>query len=319
MSLERSRFKASSLLIGALGFTALLFVGEWVARHRLGLGKPPLYVADSLTEYHLKPNQNLRRFGNRIEVNAYSMRSRPLGAARPPDGPRVLVFGDSVVWGGSILDQNLIATEVLRHSVPAEVGNVAAPSWGPGNWLGWSRRFGFLQATDVVLVISSHDAADNPSREPFRGDGNHPLQPPVSALAEGLERYALPRLGIRLSTPSGSKLDPPSAEPTSPADPRVQRSLADLRAFLQLARASGAHVVVVQFANRQEAISGELQPGSRWINQLLRQEGIPSVQAGPIFRGCGPIASLYTDGIHPYTAAGQACLAKAIQQALALP
>lgn len=315
----RSRLQVRSLFFGVLGLAAVLLAGEWFARDRLGLGAPPLFVADSLTEYRLKPSQNLRRFGNRIEVNGYSMRSRPLGAVRPPDGRRVLVFGDSVVWGGSVLDQNLIATEVLRHSVPADVGNVAAPSWGPGNWLGWARRFGFLQATDVVLVISSHDAADNPSPVPFRGDVNHPLQPPISALAEGLERYALPRLGIRLSTPSSSELAPPSAQPTSPADPRVQRSLADLRAFLQLARASGARVVAVQFADRQEATSGELQPGNRWIHQLLSQEGIPGVQAGPIFRGCGPIASLYSDSIHPYNEAGQACLAKAIQQALDLP
>jgi hypothetical protein len=85
---------------------------------------------------------------------------------------------------------------------------------------------------------------------------------------------------------------------------------------LQLARASGARVVAVQFADRQEASTGALQPGNRWIAQALQQEGVPSVQAGPIFRDCGPIDSLYSDGIHPYTAAGQACLAKAIRLAL---
>lgn len=319
MVAETSSFKAGRILIGCLCLTAVVLAGEWVARSRLGLGTPPLYVADSLTKYRLKPNQNLRRFGNRIEVNDYSMRSSPLSAARPPDRRRVLVFGDSELWGGSVLDQNLIATEVLRDWLPAEVGNVSAPGWGPGNWLGWARRFGFLQATDVVLVINSYDAAETPSSEPFRGDVNHPLHPPRSALAEGLERYALPRLSIRLSTPPSTKSTPPSAQPTSPLDPGVQRNLADLRAFLRLALASGARVVAVQFADRQEATSAELQPGNRWIHQLLSQEGIPSVQAGPIFRGCGPIASLYTDGIHPYTAAGQVCLAKAIQQALAFP
>jgi hypothetical protein len=274
----------------------------------------PLYVADPLTEYRLKPNQTLTRFGNRIEVNAYSMRSPQFPPIRTSDARRLLVFGDSVVWGGAVLDQSLIATNLLQQAGITEVGNVAAPSWGPGNWLGWARRFGFLQATDVVLVISSHDAADNPSPDPFTGNTNHPLQPPVSALVEGLERYALPRLGMRLPEPAST-----SGEPTSPADPRVQRGLADLRTFLQLARASGARVVAVQFADRHEASTGALQPGNRWIAQILRQEGVPSVQAGPIFRDCGPIDSLYSDGIHPYTASGQACLARAIEQALQLP
>jgi hypothetical protein len=227
------------------------------------------------------------------------------------------VFGDSVVWGGAVLDQSLIATELLRQSGVAEVGNVAAPSWGPGNWLGWAKRFGFLQATDVVLVISSHDAADNPNLTPFTGDPNHPLKTPVSALSEGVERYLLPRLGIRMRVPSApDPVGAPSGEPTSPADPRVQRGLSDLRNFLKLARASGARVMAVQFADRQEATSGTFQPGNHWIAQTFKQEGVPSVQAGPIFRGCGPIASLYTDDIHPYTASGQACVAKAIQQVL---
>lgn len=312
------------LALGLLSAATVLAAGEWLARHRLGLGTPPLYVAESLTEYRLKPNQTLTRFGKRIEVNAYSMRSAPFPPIRATDARRVLVFGDSVVWGGAVLDQSLIATDLLQQTGITDVGNVAAPSWGPGNWLGWARRFGFLQATDVVLVISSHDAADNPSPDPFTGNSNHPLQPPVSALVEGLERYALPRLGIRLplavsSAPASSEPASPSGEPTSPADPRVQRGLADLRSFLQLARASGARVVAVQFADRQEASTGALQPGNRWIAQTLQQEGVPSVQAGPIFRDCGPIDSLYSDGIHPYTAAGQACLARAIEQALQLP
>jgi hypothetical protein len=319
VKLPRRPFNIHPALLGGLGLATVLLAGEWIARHGLGLGTPPLYVADALTEYRLKPNQSLDRFGNRIEVNAFSMRAAPFPPTRSPETRRVLVFGDSVVWGGAVLDQSLIATEVLRQGGIPEVGNVAAPSWGPGNWLGWARRYGFLQATDVVLVISSHDAADNPSPTPFTGNPNHPLHPPASALAEGVEIYLLPRLGLplrRAATPE--PVGPPSGKPTSPAAPRVQQGLADLQAFLNLARASGARVVAVQFADRQEADSGSFQSGNRWIAQLLTREGIPSVQAGPIFRSCGPIASLYTDGIHPYTAAGQACLAKAIQQALKL-
>ena len=232
---------------------------------------------------------------------------------------RVLVFGDSVVWGGAVLDQSLIATDRLRLGGITEVGNVAAPSWGPGNWLGWVRRFGFMQATDVVLVISSHDAADNPSSEPFNGNIYQPLQTPTSALAEGVERYLLPRLRFRKLAASPPALgNTPAGEPTSPADPRVVRGLSDLRAFIQLARASGAHVVAVQFADRQEAATGTLQPGNGWIAQTLQRQGVANVQAGPIFRSSGPIGSVYSDGIHPYTAAGQACLAKAIQKALAV-
>ena len=212
-------------------------------------------------------------------------------------------MGDSVLWGGSVLDQSLIATDLLQRNAALDVGNVSAPSWGPGNWLGWAQRFGFLDANTVVLVISSHDAADNPSSEPFRGDRNHSLHPPASALWEGFNRYLLPRLQAWLPSPPPADSPPPVASPTTADDPRVQRGLADLRTMIQRARASDARVVAVQFADREEATTGTLQP---------------AVQAGPIFRRCGPISTLYTDGIHPYTAAGQACLAQAIEQALAL-
>jgi hypothetical protein len=60
---------------------------------------------------------------------------------------------------------------------------------------------GELIATEVVLVISSHDATDNPSPEPFRGGTNHPVEPPTSALREGIGRYLLPRLGLPFPPP----------------------------------------------------------------------------------------------------------------------
>lgn len=82
----------------------------------------------------------------------------------------------------------------------------------------------------------------------------------------------------------------------------------DLLAFLHLARISGVRVVAVQFANRKEALSCQFQLGNALIQQLLREQGIPSLQICSIFFLCGPIESLYSDDIPPYTAAGHACL-----------
>ncbi len=79
----------------------------------------------------------------------------------------------------------------------------------------------------MVQVISSHDAADHPSPEPFHGYTNQPLNPQASALVSGLERYLLPCLGIRPRSarpPEGSPA--PVADPTSAPDPRVQQRLA---------------------------------------------------------------------------------------------
>ncbi len=71
---------------------------ELTVRYSLGLGTPPLYVADPLTKYRLKPFQQLKRCRNRIEVKHFSMRSGPLEPQRPGRHRRVLVFGDSLIW-----------------------------------------------------------------------------------------------------------------------------------------------------------------------------------------------------------------------------
>ena len=67
----------SWLAIAGVG-VGLVVAIELALRWVLGFGSPPLYVADSRTGYRLAPNQTLRRFGNRIEVNEYSMRGGPL-------------------------------------------------------------------------------------------------------------------------------------------------------------------------------------------------------------------------------------------------
>jgi hypothetical protein len=117
---------------------------------------------------------------------------------RPAATRRVLVFGDSVV------------------------GNVATPSWGPGNWLGWARRFGFLQATDVVLVISSHAAADNPSPEPFTRNPNHiPFSHPSPPWSKALSAMPCPASASASSLPSALHLQAPNPPLTAPERNRL--------------------------------------------------------------------------------------------------
>lgn len=325
-------------LIGASAFVILFAAGEWSARSLLGLGTPPLYIEDPRIEYFLAPNQELHRFGNRISVNQWSMRSDRFNANRPAGTRRILVFGDSVVWGGSQMDQSEIATSLLQQSLrkaasgkTIEVGNVAAGSWGPGNWLAYAQHFGFFNATDLVLVISSHDASDNPTHTPLKGDSNKPTTRPISALLEGLNRYLLPKLQSTMSKLMHAGASSPSNQeplpkmhgsPVSSDDPRVQQGLKDLESFLLLAKMSGARVSVVQFWDREETLSSKLQPSHDWIAKRLASLGIPSVQSGPGFQNCAKEdgfatpAVLYADGIHPYTSAGQACLARSIEKAL---
>jgi len=210
--------------------------GELFARFGLGLGTPPLSMTHPSIEYLYQPNQDISRFGNRIKVNAYGMRSPDFPVHKPNSAERrVMVFGDSVLNGGAQTDHEVLATSMLAHDLssaweaPVVVGNISAGSWGPGNWLAYAREYGWFDADAVVLVMSSHDTGDNPTFAPLNPN-THPEEPPFSAVTEGLTRY-LPRYFPNLL--------PAAEEPSNPggySDSQAEaQGLGDLRAFLQLA------------------------------------------------------------------------------------
>ena len=62
------------LVILAVIFS-LLALAEVGLRVLFDFGNPLIYIADEEIGYLLAPNQRVRRFGNLIEINRYSMRS----------------------------------------------------------------------------------------------------------------------------------------------------------------------------------------------------------------------------------------------------
>jgi hypothetical protein len=64
-----------------------------------------------------KPNQNVYRFGNHVIVNEYSMRSDSFSVSKQKDEIRIMVFGDSVVNGGNLTNQNDLATEIIKRKI----------------------------------------------------------------------------------------------------------------------------------------------------------------------------------------------------------
>ena len=104
-----------ALTTGAFALLALIV--EVVCRKVIGLGTPPLNTSYEGMGYKLKPNQDITRFGNRVVINNASMRTSNDIQGMPESGKsRVLIFGDSVPWGGSQLDQEDIATSLLSKN-----------------------------------------------------------------------------------------------------------------------------------------------------------------------------------------------------------
>ncbi len=307
----------SGLILAA----ALLGAGELVARFVLGLGSPPLTQAHPQIEYLFQPNQDVQRFGNRVLIHNYGMRSENFPIAKPSGEFRVMVFGDSVLNGGNLTDHAKLATTLLASrlatakGVPVVVGNISAGSWGPGNWLAYAREYGFFDADIVMLLISSHDVGDNPTFAPLNPN-THPQVRPLSALVEGVTRYLPKYLPEWIKADTG---DPTVAPAVAADDQVIAQGTEDLRAFFSLARSQVPRVLVSQFPDRGELRASGPQPGYDLIRSIALQSGaevfslFPAMKAA-LDRGLNP----YRDNIH-VNAQGQAILADAFYDALMEP
>lgn len=304
------------VFVGVLAFVVFMG-GELFARLVLGLGSPPLTVVHPTIEYLFKPHQDVLRFGNRVLINAYGMRSADFDEHKQSQNElRVMVFGDSVINGGAQTDHEDLATTIVSHrltqkvNLPVVVGNISAGSWGPGNWLAYAREYGFFDADAIILVASSHDVADNPTFAPLNPN-THPVTPPFSAFAEGVTRY-LPRYFPKLQ----SAVEEP-ANPAVGLGPRqITQGLSDLRGFLKLALVATPKVIVVMWPTQEELHANKPKMGWSRIKNLCQELGVQCVSLWePMNAALLSEMKPYRDNIHP-NQVGQKLIATALLEYL---
>ena len=262
-----------------------------------------------------KPNQDVYRFGNHFIVNQYGMRTSPFSIKKANGEFRIMIFGDSVLNGGSHTDHDALATTILQKRLGEEqqnvvVGNISAKSWGPGNWYAYASEYGFFEADLVVLVVSSHDHADNPTFQPLN-ENKHPTDGPASAFIEVFTRYLpryLPQIGAGEAGTERGHFEAGSN------DQEVRKGLKDLRGFLKLAKNNSIHVLVVQHLEKSELNKSTASYGSQRIKQTVESIGIPSISLEPYFhRSMQDGRNPYRDNIHP-NQIGQQLIANAIHE-----
>ena len=213
--------KSLKISIWIISFTIVV---ELLLRS-LGLGNPPLYVSDEHFEYIYAPNQEIFRFGNRILVNEYGMRSKPIG--KENNKITILKIGDSVINGGAPTDHDSLSTTILEKKLQQQfnkeirVLNISAGSWGPDNAMAFIKKHGNFNASKIVLVFNSHDLYDIMTFEELVGKNiNYPSRKPAFAMIELYKRYLKDKLfNIENSTSNEStKLNADSHLNTSVQD-----------------------------------------------------------------------------------------------------
>ena len=195
-------FKFKCLSIVLISFSIV----ELILRYAFGFCDAVLYQSSPAYEYIAQPNQHRYRFFSHIDYNSYSQRSDE------PDSTKTIVLGlgDSVIFGGTMLDQDSIATTLFSKETGMQMLNISSGSWGPDNCAAYLKEKGTFGAKAMVLVCSSHDAFDVMSHIPVVGIyPNYPDEQYKLAIWEVVDRYLLPRIKVYFS---GKQLLDPDAQ-----------------------------------------------------------------------------------------------------------
>lgn len=163
-----------------------------------------LYNHNEKYEYIAQPNQNRYRFRCHIKYNSYSQR------CDEPDTTKTIILGlgDSVLFGGTWMDQDSLATSIISNTTNFQILNISSGSWGPDNCSAYLEEYGTFNAKAMILVCSSHDAYDTMTHEKVVGVyPNYPDKESPLALYELVNRYLFPQI-IKFFNKYKSKFDP---------------------------------------------------------------------------------------------------------------
>lgn len=179
-------------------------VGELVLRYVFGFCDALLYRQSDKYEYIAQPNQDRHRFGAYIHYNSFSQRNGE------PDSTklRVLGLGDSVLFGGTWMDQDSLASTLFSDETGTQMLNISSGSWGPDNCAAYLKEKGTFGASAMILVCSSHDAYDVMTYVPVVGVvPTYPDRQYKLAWTELIDRYLVPRIRMMFGK-TEVKLDP---------------------------------------------------------------------------------------------------------------
>ena len=292
----------------------IIIVGlaEAVLRFVFGFCDALLFKNNDAYEYIAQPNQDRYRFGAHIYCNSYSQRSEE------PDSTKVKILGlgDSVIFGGTMLDQDSIATTLFSKETGMQMLNISAGSWGPDNCAAYLREKGVFGAKAMVLVCSSHDAYDRMLHIPIVGlYPNYPDKQYRWAIGELMDRYVLPGVSLYWKK-TKRKLDPDetvvkqvenaAVQPKSSMEYPVNEGFDELK---EIADSVGIPLFVYLHAEKGEVMCGEYNVMGKAIIEWMEKNKIPCLKG----IDAGESVEMYRDGIH-LNEKGQRHLAKCLEQ-----
>lgn len=286
----------------------IIALTELVLRLVFGFCDAVLYQSSTAYEYIAQPNQQRYRFFAHINYNFYSQRSEE------PDSTKTIVLGlgDSVIFGGTMLDQDSIATTLFSKETGMQMLNISSGSWGPDNCAAYLKEKGTFGAKAMVLVCSSHDAFDVMSHVPVVGIyPNYPDKQYKLAIWELMDRYLMPRIKGWLGQ---SELVDPDAKVVKNVNSEgvAQKSLnfnPGFEQLLQISKEKNIPFFIYLHPEMGEVENKEYKEGGKLIIEWAKANGVKLVNG----LDEGVTTSMFRDVIH-LNEKGQRNLANSLER-----
>ena len=123
-----------------------------------------LYTPDDMAGFYPAANQDVYRLGGRVITNEFGMRAPPYAREKPAGVFRILMLGDSTLYGGQYVSQDELYARLLekwlreeRPNQEVQVFNMGVNGWGPLNKLGFVEKFGTFAADVCIICLPVDD------------------------------------------------------------------------------------------------------------------------------------------------------------------
>ena len=299
------KFTKYRTFILVLFFIFIILLCEIIFRYKFGFCDALLYRESDKYEYIAQPNQDRHRFGAYIHYNSYSQRNGEPDSTKV----RVLGLGDSVIFGGTWMDQDSLASTLFSEATGTQMLNISAGSWGPDNCAAYLKEKGTFGASAMILVCSSHDAFDVMTHVPVVGVvPTYPDRQYKLAWAELIDRYIVPRIRMMFWR-TKVKLDPDQQVVKNIEFKNTVRQKSALydKGFdqlLEIAREKNIPMAIYLHAEQDEVKAGSYNEMGQMIIKWAEAHGVKLVEG----LKAGEKENMYHDKIH-FNEAGQRFMA----------
>lgn len=284
--------KVKTKLVFIISVVISLIAIEVFLRQYYGFTDNILIREDPDYEYIAQANQYRFRFRNHVSYNSKSMRSEDIDTS----AQIILGFGDSVINGGTLTDQDSLATTILSdslskiHQKKIQFLNISAGSWGPDNNYAYLEKHGDFGAKSIFLFVSSHDAYDTMDFEKIV-DVNKSYQSEqyLFALYELIDRYLLPRAEDLIK-----KFKSDSDNFRIKKEKKESKFNTGFTSFIKYSEKKNISLVIYLHPEKEELIKGSYNDQGDEIIKLASKNNIPLIFG----LNNGFEKSDYRDGIH---------------------